>query len=256
MTTLGLLSLVAAFFFTAAISVVTGGTSLLTVPVMLSFGFEPHVAVATNMLSLIFLSLGGTLPLLKGDRLPRNRLWLLIAMTLAGSLLGASILLVVPSKAMPLVIAAALIVVTIFSLTNRKAGLTPTVVTPSFSAKAAGVACTFLLGVYGGFFSGGYVALLTAAFVAFFHFTFIEAVALTKVLNMFSSLVATLVFAREGLVDWRLGLILSVASFAGGLLGAVLAKRVSNLWLRRIFVVAVIVMALKTLLLDVPWANL
>ena len=98
--------------------------------------------------------------------------------------------------------------------------------------------------------------MLTSAFVAFFHFTFIEAVALTKVLNMFSSLVATLVFAKEGLVDWRLGLILSVASFAGGLLGAVLAKRVSNLRLRRIFVVAVIVMALKTLLFDVPWANL
>jgi uncharacterized membrane protein YfcA len=248
--------LVAACFFTAAISVVTGGTSLLTVPVMLSFGFEPHVAVATNMFALIFLSLGGTLPFLKGDWLPRNRLELLIPMTLAGSLLGACLLLVVPSKTMPLVIAAALIVVTIFSLTDRKAGLTAAAVAPSSGAKAAGVASTFLLGIYGGFFSGGYVALLTTAFVAFFHFTFIEAVALTKVLNVFSSLVATLVFAREGLVDWRLGLILSAASFAGGLLGAVLAKRVSNFWLRRIFVVAVIVMALKTLLLDVPWANL
>jgi uncharacterized protein len=192
MSTVGLLCLVAAFFLTAAVSVVTGGTSLLTVP----------------------------------------------------------------SKTIPLVIASALIVVTIFSLTNRKAGLTAVTVTPSSGAKAAGVVSTFLLGIYGGFFSGGYVALLTAAFVAFFHFTFIEAVALTKVLNVFSSLVATLVFAREGLVDWQLGLILSVASFAGGLLGAVLAKRVSNLWLRRIFVVAVIVMALKTLLLDVPWANL
>jgi uncharacterized membrane protein YfcA len=62
MSTFGLLCLIATFFFTAAISVVTGGTSLLTVPVMLSFGFEPHVAVATNMLALIFLSLGGTLP--------------------------------------------------------------------------------------------------------------------------------------------------------------------------------------------------
>jgi uncharacterized membrane protein YfcA len=200
--------------------------------------------------------LGGTLPFLKGDRLPGNGLWLLIVLTLAGSLLGACLLLVVPSKTMPLVIASALIVVTIFSLTNRKAGLTAGAVTPSSGAKAAGIACTFLLGIYGGFFSGGYVALLTAAFVAFFHFTFIEAVALTKILNMFSSLVATLVFAREGLVDWRLDLILSVASFAGGLVGAILAKRVSNLWLRRIFVVAVVVMALKTLLLDVPWANL
>ncbi len=53
-------------------------------------------------------------------------------------------------------------------------------------------------------FLGGYVALLTAAFVAFFHFTFIKAVALTKVLNIFSSVVATLVFARRDLStgDW------------------------------------------------------
>jgi uncharacterized protein len=67
---------------------------------------------------------------------------------------------------------------------------------------------------------------------------------------------AALVFVREGLVDWPLGLILSAVRFAGGSLGAVLAQWVSNLWLRRIFVTSVIVMALKTLLLDVPWANL
>jgi hypothetical protein len=29
---------------------------------------------------------------------------------------------------------------------------------PSSGAKAAGIACTFLLGIYGEFFSGGYVA--------------------------------------------------------------------------------------------------
>jgi hypothetical protein len=28
------------------------------------------------MFALIFLSLGGTLPFLKGDQLPRNQLWL------------------------------------------------------------------------------------------------------------------------------------------------------------------------------------
>ena len=40
MSTVGLLCLVAAFFFTAEISVVTGGTSLITVPVMLSLGVD------------------------------------------------------------------------------------------------------------------------------------------------------------------------------------------------------------------------
>ena len=45
--------LVAVFFLTSVISVVTGSTSLITVPVMIAFGVEPHVAVATNMLALI-----------------------------------------------------------------------------------------------------------------------------------------------------------------------------------------------------------
>jgi hypothetical protein len=45
-------------------------TSLITVPVILSFGVDTCVAVATNMVALIFLSLGGTLPFLKGKRPP------------------------------------------------------------------------------------------------------------------------------------------------------------------------------------------
>jgi uncharacterized protein len=51
------------------------------------------------MVALIFFSLGGTLPFLKGKRPPRRRWLLLIFLTLAGSLLGALLLLVVPSKA-------------------------------------------------------------------------------------------------------------------------------------------------------------
>jgi hypothetical protein len=60
-----LLILVAIFFLTSLISVVTGSTSLITVPVMIEFGIDPHVAVATNMMALIFMSLGGSLPLLR-----------------------------------------------------------------------------------------------------------------------------------------------------------------------------------------------
>jgi Sulfite exporter TauE/SafE len=59
MTAPALVCLTAVFALTAFVSVVTGGTSLITVPVMIELGIDPHVAVATNMLTLIFLSLGG-----------------------------------------------------------------------------------------------------------------------------------------------------------------------------------------------------
>ena len=49
-------TLVTVFFFTSVISVVTGSTSLITVPVMIALGIEAHVAVATNMLALTFMA--------------------------------------------------------------------------------------------------------------------------------------------------------------------------------------------------------
>jgi uncharacterized protein len=75
-----------------------------------------------------------------------------------------------------------------FSLTKYNAGVSVLVVEPGRVSEMAGYLLTFVLGIYGGFFSGGYVALLTAVFVAFFGMTFLEAVAVTKVLNLFSSL--------------------------------------------------------------------
>jgi uncharacterized protein len=246
--------LLVVFFLTAVVSVVTGGTSLITVPVMMQCGMEPHAAVATNMLALIFLSLGGTLPFLRGQILTKKRLAALTCLTLVGSLLGAFLLLAMPSKAMPIVIATAMIVVAVFSLVQPNAGVSAPPDKASPSLELAGYLATFLLGVYGGFFSGGYVALLTAAYVAFFRMTFVEAVAVTKVLNFFSSLVATAIFAHQGLIDWNLGLVLGLASFVGAVIGAALARLMSNLWLRRFFLTAVVALALKTLLVDVAWA--
>jgi uncharacterized protein len=56
---------------------------------------------------------------------------------------------------------------------------------------------------------------------------------------------------RRRLVDYRLGSILGVAMFLGALLGARYARRLSNLWLRRIYLAALRLLGLKTLLFDV-----
>ncbi|MFI5456096.1 MAG: hypothetical protein ACHRXM_11665 [Isosphaerales bacterium] len=57
MTAVGLIGQIVVFISTAVISVVTGGTSLITLRVMMQLGIDPLVAVATNMLTLVFLSL-------------------------------------------------------------------------------------------------------------------------------------------------------------------------------------------------------
>ena len=256
-----LIALCALFFATSVIGVVTGSNSLITVPAMFLFGIDARVAVATNMFGLTFMSVGGALPFLGKGTIDRRRLPLLVALTLAGSLAGALLVLVVSSRAMPLIISIAMLAVAAFSVMTRNARA---VSTDGAGGRAAttsagewtAYALTFALGIYGGFYSGGYVTLLTAVFVALFRMSFVEAVATTKIINVFSSLVATLVFMWHGLVDYRLGLILAVFMFVGAFVGARVALRLDERWLRRIFLATVVALALKILLYDFLWKGL
>ncbi len=241
---LGKLAIVAVvFFLTSSISVVTGSTSLITVPVLIVFGIEPHVAVATNMLALVFMSAGGLLPFAQKGVIERRILPLGIILTVVGSAVGAFLLLSIPTKALQLTIAVAMIAVAVFSLLrhDRESAQRPV----SSASRAGGYVLTFILAVYGGLFSGGYVTMLTAVFVFLLGLSFLQAVATTKVINLFSSLVATAIFAIRGVVDYRLGLILGLVMFVGALVGGHVAMRLSPVWLRRLFVVAVIGLAAR-----------
>ena len=136
-----------------------------------------------------------------------------------------------------------MIAVAAFSLLRRETGQTERVV--SNDGKGMGYVATFVLAVYGGFFSGGYVTMLTAVFVYLFGLTFLQSVATTKVVNVFSSLVATLIFASRGVVDYKLGASLGVAMFLGAVLGGHAAMRLPFVWLRRMFFIAVAALAAK-----------
>ena len=87
-----------------------------------------------------------------------------------------------------------MIVVVVFTLIKRDKGIEKVGTRFRRGALVLTYILTFLLGIYGGLYSGGYVTVLTAVCVAFFGMTFSEAVASTKFINIFSSLVATVVF--------------------------------------------------------------
>ena len=91
------------------------------------------------------------------------------------------------------------------------------------------------------------MTILTAAFVAFLGMDYAEAVGSTKLVNVFSSGIATLVFMWQGLVDYTLGIILAVTMFAGAYIGAHYAAKMNEVWLKRIFLGTVVILAAKTL---------
>jgi len=190
-----LLILVMVFALTSVVSVVTGSTSLITVPVMIECGIESHRAVATNMCALTFLSAGGLIPLRRSAGLQRSQLILNIILTILGSVSGAVLLTNAPAHSLQIIIATAMIGLAVFSFANPNRGTALPKSTVPRAHAVIGYLLTFALAIYGGFFSGGYVTLLTVVFTACFHVTLLESVAATKLMNIFSSIVATIVFA-------------------------------------------------------------
>lgn len=239
-----LIALMLLFFITSVIGVVTGSNSLITVPVMFQFGIDEKVAVATNMFGLTFMAIGGTIPFLRQGKIDTRKLSPLIVLTLIGSALGALLVGYITNQSIKLIVSIAMIVVVLFTVLRPdpgKGGKPKNVPLVGFGA-------TFLLAIYGGLYSGGYVTILTAAFVAFLGMSYAESIGSTKLINVFSSLIATLVFMWQGLVDYKLGAILAVTMFAGAYVGAHHAARMNDVWLKRIFLSTVVLLAIKTII--------
>jgi uncharacterized membrane protein YfcA len=236
--------LIVAFFLTSMLGVVTGSNSLITVPVMFQVGIDEKVAVATNMFGLVFMAIGGAIPFIRKGQVEKKGLLPLIAITIVGSAIGAAIVGTISGGALKTIVTVAMFAIVIFTLVGSRKTNGEMSGRPRF--QKLGLILAFLLAIYGGLYSGGYVTVLTATCVAFLGMTYSGAIAATKVINVFSSGIAALVFMYQGLVDYRLGVILGLTMFVAAYIGAHFATRMNEIWLRRIFLATVLVLAVKT----------
>jgi len=243
MSAIALIVLIILFFVTSVVGVVTGSNSLITVPVMFQFDIPEKEAVATNMFGLVFMSIGASIPFVRAHAIDLRATMPLVILTVISSAVGALLVGLITNEALRVIVSLGMIVVVLFTLVrgngatksepHASAGGRMNVLNQHnfHTAKSplsrrftgiflVGYFFTFLLGIYGGLYSGGYVTLLTPVFVAFLGMGFGEAIATTKFVNVFSSAVATIVFMWQGLVDYKLGALLGVTMFAGAYLGA------------------------------------
>lgn len=240
------LVLILIYFATSVIGVVTGSNSLIAVPAMFQLGIDARTAVATNMFALVFMAIGGAIPFLRKGQIERSSLVPLSAVTIIASAVGAGVASISDATSIKVVVTVAMIAVALFSLVydHRRSPAADDVTQSSLTTllTIAGV-----LGIYGGYFSGGYVTLLTAAFVGFGGMNYHHAIGTTKVVNIFSSLSASVVFALNGLIDYKLGMILGITMFTGAYLGGIVATKIDETLLKRIFLAAVILLAIKSI---------
>jgi uncharacterized protein len=231
---------------TGAIGAITGGNSLINVPLMITVGMSPRQAVATNMFAVTFMTISATARFARAGMLKNRLLIPLGVITFATSALGALIAVKLPETIVKLVVGVSMAALVIFIAIQRGANPPP----PTRARRVAGFVGTTLLGVYGGFFSGGYTTLMTVLCVVCFSLTMMESVAITKPVNLISCLAASLVFFAGGLVDLRVGLPLAAANLVGGWVGAHFALKGGDRFVRALFLLTVAALAAKLLVWD------
>lgn len=232
---------------TGAVGAITGGNSLINVPLMITVGMSPRHAVATNMFAVTFMTISATARFARTGVLRNPLLLPLAIITVGTSALGALLAVKLPEVVVKAVVGISMGVLVLF-IAVRRGGGTPAPVTPL--RRNLGFAAATALGVYGGFFSGGYTTLMTVLCTVTFGLTMMQSVALTKPINLVSCAAASVIFFFGGLIDLRVGIPLAVANLVGGWLGAHAAIKQGDRFVRTLFLLTVGSLALKLLLWD------
>lgn len=164
-----------------------GGGGLLTLPLLLITGLPIHIALGTQRLAAVILELASAIKFHKEKMIDFKKALPLGVTAGLGALIGVNIVLAIDEKYLSLIMAI-LLVLMFFLITNKhKLGLTERPMTRKHFLLLA--FCSFLLGIWGGFFGPGFGAFI-AILLVFFGFTFTGSAAISRVIGVFMSGVA------------------------------------------------------------------
>jgi len=217
--------LVAAAFAAGAMNAMAGGGSFLTLPALVYAGVPPVAANATGTAALL-PGYASSAYGFRRDIRPVAGIGVgrLAAVSLAGGLAGAALLLLTPDGVFRAVVPWLLLAATaLFAFGGRlSAGLRR----PGAGGRGATLAGLLAVSVYGGYFNGG-LGILLLAQLGLSGLSDLNAMnGLKSLLSAVLTAVAVAAYAAGGAVHWPAAAVMVPAAVAGGYLGARLARRI------------------------------
>jgi uncharacterized membrane protein YfcA len=222
-----------------AINTLVGSGTLITFPVLLAFGYAPVTANVSNTIGLVLGNVSGAVGYRRELAGQRARVLRLGAMSLAGGITGAVLLLVLPAAAfkaiVPVFIATALV------LTLLQPRLARTLLKREIDLERKGALlvpiAVYLTGVYGGYFGAAQGILLLGILGVALAQSLQRTNALKNVLVGLVNGVAAVYFTFAAHVDWGPAAIIAGTSIAGAQLGARFGRRLPAEALRAVIVI-------------------
>ncbi|HEX8965153.1 MAG TPA: sulfite exporter TauE/SafE family protein, partial [Patescibacteria group bacterium] len=162
-----------------------------------------------------------------------------------GSIIGVNLIIAINEKYLNIIVAILLVAIFLFIKNKNKLGIKEHTLTRKHYISLS--LTTFILGIWGGFFGPGFGAL-SVILLVFFGFTFLESAAISRVIGVFMSGVAMIVFAQHGLINYLYGAILGAGFAIGSWIGIGIALKKGDTFVRGLLVIIIFITVLKLVL--------
>ena len=224
---------------------IAGGGGLLTLPVLLSLGFPPKVALGTNKFQSSFGSFTAASYYTHHKVVSLKEAGMGIAFTLVGAAVGTWAVQQVNSGILRQIIPVLLLCIVAYTFFTPKFGDRDSL--PRLSANTFYALFGTTLGFYDGFFGPGVGSFWAMAFVLGLGMNLTKATGYTKVMNFTSNIVSCVLFLMAGYVWFMAGLVMAAGQIIGSRMGALLVIKRGAALIRPVFISIVVLTTLKLL---------
>ena len=230
------------------IDAVVGGGGLIQLPALLlglPAATPPAEVLGTNKVSSVWGTATSSITYAITIKPDWRTVVPLVVAAAAGSAVGAQAAKLLPLEYFTPIVLVALVGVGIYTWRRPQLGLISRRRHDGGAhyGRTAGIGLG--VGAYDGILGPGTGSFFVIALVSILGYGFLEASAKAKIANLATNLAAIVVFGLHGSVLWSLGLLMGAANLLGGLLGARMAIRGGNTFVRRVFLIVLAALILK-----------
>jgi uncharacterized membrane protein YfcA len=219
-------------FIGSALNAVAGGGSFFTFPALIFTGVPVLNANATSTVSLWPGAFSSAYTLRKKLGVERKLLIQFVIVSLIGSIIGTTLLLLTPDKVLNklvpfLLLGATLILIFRNQIQHRSA---------KYVGKNVALIIQFFIAIYGGYFGGGIGILMLATLSLIGYKEIIQMNSIKSFLGATINGIAVILFIVSGKVYWQEASFMLIAAIFGGVFGTLLLSKVRPVYMNRFII--------------------
>jgi uncharacterized membrane protein YfcA len=236
-----------ASFFAGFVDAIVGGGGLIQTPVAMIL--MPNLSVASIIGSLKIPAFSGTsfaaFQYLKKVEMNWKLLSIMALLAFCSAFLGSALLNVVSNDFMKPLLFFILIGLAIYTFKKKNFGQHQEKDHSTQKQIIYAVIISILVGFYDGFIGPGTGSFLVLGFVSILGFDFLHASANAKMVNLATNFGSICLFVLKGKIIWAFAIPMAFCNALGGWIGAKLAIKKGNTFIRKFFLFVVILTLLR-----------